>query len=543
MARPEPHQGTIPELTLGKLIAYWMHQHLVVPDGDTAGDPFMPTVDHRVYLANFYEVVPTAKPTDRNMAFRYQHGLWIAAQKVGKSPGIAAEAIVEFVGPVLFDGWAMGGEVYRCSEHKCPCGWEYEYEPGEPMGRPFSTPRIQLAALNEDQVENTWSALVPMIENGVLNEVLKVNEDTVKHPSKNRNAVIEVVTSKANTKLGARITRGMCDEIGLWTDANKMKKFYRTMARGAAGMGGRMGSSTNCYDPAEDSQAQTLHESKQKNVYKHYFPPDPKLDFKKKRDRRKIFAFNYRFSPWVSIDSIEAEAAGAMEANAAEAERFFGNRIVAGTGAWMPSGKWEERKAQFTVQPRTKVTAGFDGSETNDMSGIRLETLDFQQFTPRYLGGERETIWDPREWNDRIPRNEVHRAWEDIFNQFHVVRAYCDPFKFETELDEWKAKYGESVFIEWRTNRPMQMHAALERMLTDVVEPDSTFTHDGCTTTAFHMRNAVKAARPGQRYIIQKSSEMQKIDLAMSSVLAHEAAADAVANGDRHEEETSYAWI
>ena len=96
-----------------------------------------------------------------------------------------------------------------------------------------------------------------------------------------------------------------------------------------------MGSSTNCYDPAENSQAQTLHESKQKNVYKHYFPPDPKLDFKKKADRLKIFKFNYRFSPWVDVRSIEADAAQVMESNPAEAERFFGNRIVAGSRSWL----------------------------------------------------------------------------------------------------------------------------------------------------------------------------------------------------------------
>ncbi|MGK4277425.1 hypothetical protein, partial [Escherichia coli] len=89
---------------------------LVVPEGDTAGEPFRPTVDHLVYLGNFYEVMPSAKVGDKNMAFRYQHGLWIASQKVGKSPGIAAEACFEFVGPALFAGWATAGDTYRCKD-------------------------------------------------------------------------------------------------------------------------------------------------------------------------------------------------------------------------------------------------------------------------------------------------------------------------------------------------------------------------------------------------------------------------------------------
>lgn len=528
---------------MGRLATGWIQAHCVVPEGDTAGEPFMPTVDHAVYLANYYEVRPAAQVGEKNVAFAHRVGLWMAAQKIGKSPGIASQAVFEFVGPALFNGWAVSGQTYRCKDHGCPCGWVYEYAAGEPMGKPWSTPRIQIAAVVEDQVENTWGALVPMIDNGPLANLLKTGEAFIKHPNKNRDSRIETVTSKADGRLGARISAAFPDEIGLWSDSNKMKKFFRTLARGTAGMGGRMSCSTNCYDPAENSQAQALFESRQKDVYKHYFPPDPKLNFKLKADRKKIFAFNYKFSPWVDIRSIEAEAASVMEANPAEAERFFGNRIVAGSRSWLQPGQWESRKAVTSIRPRTKVCAGFDGSETNDVTGIRLETLDFHQFTPRYFDGERETIWDPREWQGRVPRPEIHRAWEDINNQFEIVRAYCDPFKFETELDEWKAAYGDKVFFEWRTNRISQMHASLERMKTDIVEPDSKFSHDGCETTSFHMRNAVERARQGQTYILGKASELQKIDLAMSSVLAHEAAADAVASGANKADEDQYAYV
>jgi len=502
-------------------------------------------VDHAVYLANFYEVKPTARRGEKNVAFQYRAGLWMAAQKIGKSPGIASQAVFEFVGPALFDGWAVPGSVYVCKDHGCPCGWVYEYAPGEPMGRPWATPRIQIAAVVEDQVENTWGALVPMIDNGPLANLLKTGEAFIKHPNKNRDSRIETVTSKADGRLGARISAAFPDEIGLWNDSNKMKKFYRTLARGLAGMGGRMSCSTNCYDPAENSQAQELHETRQKDVYKHYFPPPTGKgwDFRLKSDRKRIFEFNYKHSPWVDIRSIEAEAASVLESNPAEAERFFGNRIVAGSRAWLQPGQWEARKAQFTVTPRTKVCAGFDGSETNDMTGIRLETLDFQQFTPKYHNGTRETIWDPREWSGRVPRQEVHAAWADLNNQFEIVRAYCDPFKFETELDEWRAEYGEKVFFEWRTNRISQMHATLERMKTDIVEPDSKFSHDGCETTAIHIRNAVERARPGQKYILGKATEDQKIDLAMSSILAHEATGDAVASGAKNTDEPEYTYV
>jgi len=290
---------------------WWIEQHCVIPEGDNAGDPFVPTLDHRVWLANWYEVRTTAKRGERNVAFRFRTGQWMAAQKVGKSPGVAAETCLEFVGPALFDGFAVDGDYYACAEQEipCPCGGVYFYEVGEPKGRPWPTPRIQLAAVAEDQVENTWGALIPMIDDGPLANVIpKTGEAFIRHPNRNRDSRVEIVTSKADGKLGARISSGKCDETGLWGDHNSMKKFMRTLRRGAAGMGGRVSESTNPYDPAENSQAQDTNESTRKDIYKHHFPPPETLDFKLKADRLRIFDWNYSSSPWVDVRSIEAES-------------------------------------------------------------------------------------------------------------------------------------------------------------------------------------------------------------------------------------------
>jgi hypothetical protein len=42
----------------------------------------------------------------------------------------------------------------------------------------------------------------------------------------------------------------------------------------------------------------------------------------------------------------------------------------------------------------------------------------------------------------------------------------------------------------------------------------------------------VKRAHPGEKYIIGKPAEHQKIDIAMSGTLAHEAVMDAIASGE-----------
>lgn len=183
---------------------------------------------------------------------------------------------------------------------------------------------------------------------------------------------------------------------------------------------------------------------------------------------------------------------------------------------------------------RIAVCAGFDGSDVSDWTAIRLETLDAWQFTPRYGPDLRPTVWNPAEWpNHRIPRAEVHTAVAHIFKTYAVERFYCDPRDWQSEIEGWALEYGDEHVIEWDTGRGSSripaMHAALERYLTDL--RTGALTHDDCPWAALHMANARKMAKPGDRYILGKPSEHQKIDAAMASVLAHEAAADARAAG------------
>lgn len=544
---------TVPPRTesLGYLWIWWISHHCVIPDQEDAGLPFIPSTDHSVYLANWGRVKPGAMPGERAAAFVYRIGLWVAAQKVGKSPGVAAETCLEFVGPALYDGRAVEGEMYVCPFPDCECMHDpYFYVEGEPKGRPWATPRIQLAAVVEDQVENTWGALVPMIDLGPLADVIpKTGEAFIRHPNGNRDSRIEIVTSKADGKLGARISAGKCDETGLWTDSNNMTKFERTLRRGAGGMGGRISHSSNPYDPAENSVLQRQMESKQKDILKHHFPPPPAWNFALKKDREAIFKWNYASSPWVDLRTIEAESVALMETDPAEAERFYGNRIVAGRGSWLEMPKWEAKSVPVEVKPRTKICLGFDGSDADDLTGIRAETLDQYQFTPVYGVKRERTLWDPRDWQGRVPRAEVMAAFRELASEFEIVRAYMDPPFWESEIDTLAAELGEKVFLRWYTNRPSQMHASLERFKTDVYSADSPFTHDGDEQVFIHLRNAV--VRAGnvdpvtkiRKYTIGKPEKHLKIDYGMSSVLAHEAVMDAIASGANAVEPDALAYV
>jgi len=367
-----------------------------------------------------------------------------------------------------------------------------------------------------------------MIEYGPLAELIPhTGEEFIRLPGGGR---IDVVTSKANSRLGQRVTFAPQDETGLWVKSNGGHKLANTQRRGLAGMGGRAIETTNAWDPAQDSVAQRTFEANSSDINKDFKTPPAHLSFGDKRDRHKIFLFNYSAAPWVSVAAIEAEAAELIQKDRAEAERFFGNRIVAGSGAWLDAGLWDGKTSDRVVEPGTSIVLGFDGSDVDDWTGIRAETLDGFQFTPTYHDG-RETIWDPRLTNNRVPRSEVMAAFHELFDRFDVVRAYCDPPYWQSEIDALEARYPKRVF-RWETYRPKQMHAALERMKTDVMLDESTFTHDGNALVSTHIRNAIEVPRtPYPAYLIFKASETQKIDLAMSSVLAHEAASDVIAAG------------
>lgn len=185
----------------------------------------------------------------------------------------------------------------------------------------------------------------------------------------------------------------------------------------------------------------------------------------------------------------------------------------------------------------TSVAGGFDGSENDDVTVIKLETRDGLIFTPRYGPDRRPTIWFPPEWGGQIPRDEVHAAWEEIARRFDLVRVYCDPgfrdeSSWQTEIDEWGRLYGEKVFIGWRMDgggRVEAVYRALRRFEADLKH--GRITHDGCPITATHVGNARKVAKSGDRYGLGKPHQSQKIDAAVGAVLAHEAACDARSDG------------
>jgi hypothetical protein len=509
--------------TLGYEVIDFIHAHCVIPDRGVAGKPFVLSDEQQLHLLHQFRLRPNATfDIDRPAApFVYNGSVLVRSQKWGKGPFSSARICAQAVGPVLFAGWNADGD---------------------PVGMPWATPHIQVAAVAEDQTENIWRALKPMIELGPLAALIPdTGLDRINLPGGGK---IEPVTSAALTRLGARITYVELDEPHLMNRRNGGEKLADTMRRNVAGMGGRWSATGNAYDPSENSVEQVDVESKLPDVYVD-FPVSPAGSWSNKRDRRKILKFAYRGAPWVDIDRIEAECVRlAAKGDPGQAERFYGNRVVSGSDKafdvpllWTPLAR-----PDLHVAPGRTITLGFDGARRQDSTGlIGTDVETGHQFVVGKWARPHE-LGDEDEWE--IDEADVNAAVDDAFDRWNVWRLYGDPPYWETALDRWAGQYGEDRVVRWWTNSSKKMAFALKAWKGDM--RPGVMTHDGDDLLAEHLGNAVKQwtrirdVPDGEAdgltdfmWLIRKESpkSRKKIDLAMAACLSWEARGDALRAG------------
>lgn len=521
----------------------WAEAHCVVPDGFRAGQPWRFYDWQLGIIAAFYTVRADAKWDSANPvlapAFVYRRSLVVAPQKVGKSPNTAAHICIEGAGPALFAGWAGKDEGYVCAEHGCGCGWEYAYEEGEPKGMPWPTPRIQITAYSEDQTDNIYDALRPMIERGPLTDLIpKTGEEFIRLPGGGR---IDTVTSNDLSRLGAPSTHVAQTEVGLWTTP-KMRRVASAQHRNVAGIGGRASMESNAWDPAQRSVAQIEFESKATDLFRYFVRPPKGLKYTVKADRRKIHRAVYpqevlrQHGGHTDLDSIEAEAAAAIEHNPAEAFRFFGNGLETGQGRAFDLEVWKSRARTQPWVPRAGelIVIGFDGSRRRDHSSAIATHVESGYQWP--LG-----IWRPEDHGGEIPGDIVTAVLEDAFDTWVVWRLYGDPPYWEDTLAAWAGRWGKERVIEWWTNRNKPMAYAYRSWSEAQVTGAMSHCAAGdehCALFTEHVGNAFRRETgsrdaEGALWVAEKEEKNSehKIDSCPAAALSWEARNDAIAAG------------
>lgn len=430
----------------------------------------------------------------------------------GKSPLLAAWAIGEFAGPALFDGWGANRL---------------------PVGKPWPTPWVQIAACSEDQTGNTYSALYSMLTESRADD-LGIDLGRTRALLRNRpSCVIEPVTSSAGSREGQPITAAVLDETHLWLTSNGGRRLAAVLRRNAAKGNGRTVESTNAFVPGEGSVAEDTHKAYERGeaglLYDAVEAPWVE-DLSDKRGLRAALKIARGDSAWVPIERIVAEIQDPAT-DPADARRFQLNQLVAGDAAAVDPRRWAELGRVEDVEPGTRIGLGFDGSIRNDATALIGCTADGYLFVAKVW--ERPLNAGP-DW--RIPRLDVEETVEDCFERYDVGRMMCDPPKWHTEIERWAERWNagkrteDAVVLEFDTNSSRRMSAACDRFKTAIAE--RWLSHDESQTLTAHVlamvRQKVKASAEDDdgrtRYVFTKGDDGRKIDAGIAAVLALEAA-------------------
>ena len=498
-----------PDRSLGAGIADWIFANCAVPDGDRAGEPFKLTDDQLHFVAWFYAV-------DEQGAFRFRRALMVRPQKWGKGPLSAAMICAEAAGPTRFSHFDADGK---------------------PVGKPWPTPWIQVVAVSEDQTDNVWTSLVPMIELGNLSATVPDTGKTRINVEGQRGSagLVEPVTSAAVSRLGQRLTFAVHDETHSWTEHNGGMKLADTQRRNLAGMSGRSLETTNAWDPAESSVAQTTFEADLPDVLIDY--PEPlEGSVRNKRERRKVLKAGYGDAEWVDLDRIDAEIEELLPRDPNQAERFFLNRIVAGADRAFDVDVFKALASDHVIPKGAQVTVGFDGSLYNDATGLVVTEMDTgHQVVAGIWERPRDLPPDDDTW--MVPVAEVNEAVEQIFTDFKVWRMYADPPYWQEAIDRWAGTYGAEIVRYYWTNNRKKTAYALREYRSDM--RPGVMSHDGSEPLTRHVGNSIR--RPTNMrdddghflWLIGKdgAKSANKIDLAICAALSWRARGDAINSG------------
>jgi hypothetical protein len=431
----------------------------------------------------------------------------------GKSPLMAALAIAELAGPVLFDGWDAAGEPVATY-------WGYGSNP---------PPLVQVAAVSEDQAENTYGSIYQFLtaRKGAVAESIGIDQGRTRLYLHGRPGELHPVTASAGSREGQRITFAILDETHLWIRRNGGIRLADTIRRNAAKMGGRTIETTNAPQLGEKSVAERsgLDVDRGFKEILHWTrrpTPEPQPDW---TDQQLLAALEYVYGDayWIDPKRILKEVRDpATEWD--DALRFYFNIRAAGFGRAVDPRRWDELAKPRDIERGTIIGLGFDGSISQDETWLVGCTADGYSFPiGRWHRPTTSSGWT-------VPRDEVQAKVEWAFNEYRVGRFYYDPPKWWTEGQTWETRWTKDVVMALDTNQPRRFAPAVDRWLTAIRE--GTHLHDGSPDLADHIKAShlrkvhLNAAEDDGRtkYVIVKGEDRRKIDGAIADILAYEAA-------------------
>lgn len=466
--------------------------------------------------------------------------------------------LFEAFGPARFAGWARGGEIYR---DPYGFGFEYEYDAGEPMGRPVVAPFIRCLATEENQTGNTFRTVYYNLTDRDCPLYHWPGHDVAKREIfLSGGGEIRSSTASAAAKDGGLETFAVADESHLYVteELREMKEVVSAnMWKRKRGAGTWYLETTTMYEPGENSAAEATYEEaaalaegrKKRGTHRLYFDhrfgdvPDLTDEAVLRQGLREAYGDALA---WMDEDSLVDQVYDTRTSEA-RVRRYMLNSRTSAKDAWLKEHEWRACKDPIKeLRLGDMVTLGFDGSWNDDATALvacRVEDGHLE------LLGCWEKPEGPEGEDWQVPRDEVDAAVAAAMRDYNVVGMYADPPGWSDWLDAWHKQWAHLMKVqatqrrpfEFWTNRPHAMVPALDRFHTAVLERRLSYTPADdrvgrkAELTLTLQRHVLNARRNPTRAGLQIRKEYpkspKKIDAAMAAVLAWECRWDAVAAG------------
>lgn len=512
--------------TLGPQVCAFMEQNLVFGPGDLRGKPLVLDDERRALIYRMYEVYPRRhKLAGRR---RFQRCALSLRKGVAKTELGALIAAVELhhEAPVRCDGWT---------------------KKGEPIGAPVRDPYIPMLAYTEEQSDElAYGALRVILELSHLKDDFIIGLEKIARKKGDGSAVS--LATAPDARDGARTTFGLKDETHRWTLPKQIRTHNTTvnnLPKRFLAQAWEL-ETTTAPEPGAGSVAEStmnyakdVDEGRITNAAFFFFHRQASDHHDLTTEagvRAAVIEASGPAAAWSDIDGI-VNIWKAPDTDKAYFERVWLNRLVKGGTQAFDVLLWDAlaRERTYRPQPGALITIGFDGAQFFDSTSVKATEVEtgFQWTAglwerPPHL--KKDDAW-------QVPADEVDEVVQQLFAIYTVWRLYADPPYWQTYISKWAGMFGAERVIEWFTNRPRQMSAALENYKTAMRE--GTLCHDGDPRARRHLANARRRdlhftddeGKP--QWVIQKErpDSPNKIDDAMAGCLSWEARTDAIAAG------------
>lgn len=533
--------------SLGWLALGWLEHFGVHGPGDVQGRSLDPEDPDGLPLDDeFAGLIVDHYALDAAGRRLYDSVFTSRAKGRAKSELAGFEVLFEGLGPCRFAGWATGGETFRWRD------FVYEYEPGEPMGRPVVYPFIRCMATEEGQSGNTFDNVYFNLTEGPLADGLPRDAAGLTRVALPDGGLIVPSTAADASKDGGKETHVVYDESHLYVTP-ALRRMYATVRRNLAKRKDAEGWShetSTMYAVGEESVAEATHrfarqigegKTKTSRLFFDHRQAAEGVDLADEAQVRAGLAEAYGpFFEVMDIDRILHEIWDPRNLPS-DSRRYYFNQAESADDAWLTAGQVDAcRAVDVEVDPGDPVVLGFDGSRARARGVTDATALVAVRVADGYTWpvGVWEQPEGPSGDDWEVPVEQVDQAVRSAFDTWHVVGFFADPALWESYVANWEADFGTRLKvkatgrhpIQWWMNRDRAVVAALEQARNAVV--DQSMCHSGDPVLRRHLLNArVRTTRSGVHIGKEHPQSWRKIDAVVAWTLAWQARLAAVAAG------------